>query len=120
MPKAFLDAGVREDDLRSRAKELLAEAGITTVPEDVTPKMSLMFLVLRDPAQDERIPFVLFADVQQKVRVHRLGEDLVVPTSTIIAADVVGRDELADVVMRQTALTIGSFIRFERQGASRN
>lgn len=114
LPMEFTEAGITADKIRDKVKARLTQAGYTVVEGDFSPRLSFTALTLTDPSVPDTVGFVVFFDVVQHIRIHRLDRDFVMPTSTLSAQGVRSRKLLNDGVMKELDNTLDKFIEWEK------
>ena len=99
IPGAMRDVGVDEASVMELISKLLEEAGIRIVDTDA-PTVVFKAIVIDDKAHD-LVSFTLFLDVQQRVHLHRLEQDLSLATFTAVCSAMTKRTQLGRLARRQ-------------------
>lgn len=115
---ALVEAGIEREAVYEQAARLLAEGGLE-LAEDA-PTLVLKSAAMTEPSIRDAVAFVFFMDFVQAVRVLRLGEDLVVPTTTVPAYGMVRKGRLAEAVTDAVERGIAVFLDLERQASRRH
>lgn len=118
LPRDVVAAGVTKDDLRKIMVEKLEENGFTVTTEPVTPRLVLKILTLREEDRDDVMSLVLFLDIQQRVKLYRLDEDMTLPTATVPAWQQFPPDELGTVIKDRTGYAASLFVQVTKMAGS--
>ncbi len=110
LPEEFLEAGVTSEKLTGAITKRLTDAGYQVVDGDARPRLVFTALVLTDASVPDTLGFIVFFDVVEDVRLHRLERDFTLPTSTLSAHGVRSRKLLAEGVMQELDRTLDRFI----------
>jgi hypothetical protein len=118
LPKEVTRAGLSKEKLHDQIKTKLVEIGYqVTADARTTPRLVVTVLVEADTASPDLLALIMFMDVQQKVRVHRLDSDLVVPTATISELALVGKSNMAQIVKDAADAVVTNFKEYEENGS---
>ena len=114
LPHEMLISGLTRQKLEKVVKKQLTDAGFQIADDDTTPRLVLTPLILADESVRDTIGFIVFLDIQQRVRVLRLNEEYVVPTATLSAHGIAKRAALSEAVRERLEETTREFISYEK------
>ena len=92
----------------------MTKAGFIIVDEETTPRLSFTVLAKSAPFDEDMIGYVIFLDVLQEVRIHRIGRDLTLPTATLPGHGVNRASALHKSVKDQFDYVMQQFISMEK------
>ena len=110
MPKELEQAGLNAAEILERWTTMLQEAGLHVVDDPEAPMLSLLTLGGLDPIRDDILIFVFLLELNQRVRIERLKEFLVVPTYTKLFIGVEPLDRAEQVVVEGLEEEINHFL----------
>ena len=122
LPKELIHFALRDADVFEQTKRLLSGAGFEIVDTDQAsrlPRVQITIEIRSDLRSRNTFAFIMFLDVYQKAHLHRLGVDLVIPTTRIIRHGTAGTKLLKKTVQQELQLLVKQFVAAERQ-ASKN
>ena len=114
LPHEMRNAGLTQKKLERVVKEQLTDAGFQIVDDDTTPRLVLTPLILTNENVHDTIGFIVYFDIQQRVRILRLDKEYVVPTATLSAHGIAKRATLSKSVRESVEETIRKFIQYEK------
>lgn len=118
LPRDVVAAGVTKDDLRKIMVATLEENGFQVTTEPVTPRLVLKILTLREDDRDDVMSLVLFLDIQQRVKLYRLDEDMILPTATVPAWQQFDPKELGVVIKDRTQYASSLLVQVVKMAAN--
>ena len=98
LPRLLTGTDVTRDRLRTDIVKTLAGGGIEVLERETRPMLVLSVLTTHDRRDPDIHTVIIFVDIQQRVRIHRLEKDLSVPTATVITFDIGRRSGIAELV----------------------
>ena len=118
LPEEATRGGLRKEKIRAQIKAKLVEIGYQVIADArATPRLVVTVQVKSDSASPDSLAVIVFLDVQQKVRVHRLDSDLVVPTATISELALAGKKNVAKIVKDAAEAAVTRFKQYEENGS---
>ena len=116
LPEVVRDAGLTEQDLEKQLRGLLLDAGFELVDDDAeeeTPPPAVILYV--QPAEADTdlrdvIAFGVFLEVKELARIHRIEQDLTLPTATLYAIKLCQKDALKSRIPKTVDEVIKSFL----------
>ena len=111
-PEASIPPHVDRQELLELATSILRQHDFEVVLERGTPHLMIHFLKVQDDKVPEAVALTTTLAVHQRVRLHRLAIDLVLPSGTVATSGIARQADLRELYRRQTRTVVDDFVFF--------
>ena len=100
MPKS-LDTEIARRKVKRHFHQALVKHGFEVDQKVTTPRLNLQYWTAIDPSDPGSVALTTLIGVYQKVTVHRLQQDMVLPGASIVQTAIGPRSQLADMLIQE-------------------
>lgn len=112
VPAALWKAGLRLADIKRQARRQLRAEGFRIVQGTEAPKVIVGFRAMADDSVPDATGFTAFLEIRQAVRVLRLDDEMILPTTTVLSYGLKKNDEVAVACLDHLASVLDKLVFF--------
>ena len=113
IPQPLAHHGLRKEDVQRLVQRRMKQYGFDLVSKSQVPIITVSFRAMEDDTVPKATGYAVFLELRQRVRVHRLDDDvLFLPTATVLAYGLKQNDLVKEGVLERVNFAIDQFLHF--------